>query len=57
MPTPPGGDSGQTRPQSPGGFSPSDGTAAGSPVQTWLLLGASALVLAAGILVAVKKKY
>ena len=67
MPTPPGGDgqtptfpggeSGGDRPQLPGGsgLSPSEGTASGA-AQTWLLLVASVLILALGLLIAVKKK-
>ena len=56
-PTFPGGESGGDRPQLPGGsgLSPSEGTASGA-AQTWLLLVASVLILALGLLIAVKKK-
>ena len=57
----PGGASengGENRPQPPEGFDPT-GTAQGgsSELTFWVLLGASVLVLAAGVLIAVKKKY
>ncbi|MBR4192864.1 MAG: CotH kinase family protein [Oscillospiraceae bacterium] len=60
-PSPSGkGDSGE-RPQPPeggGNFDPRGGTQAGSSGTTfWMLLGVSVLVLAGGILMAIKKKY